>query len=474
MNLSDQLVPNGQTATEDIRVNPNIPMQDRESILNLWKVINSGKPYAQILEYIEHEIKESVRVVAFNYKFDCFLSDGAYAVSKAIEGKVGFAKQSNSGPSGQPPKMIDVTFADGRHIKVPFGTIQLPIFGEGAFVEMSYDYGSQTMHLKGQCQKRYTRDLDAIVDETKLFLKEDSIYKNQAIRYVEGDEPKFIDISTVDNTKLFLTPEAIFSTQPIEARIEKTAECIRNGIDIKFGVILEGPYGTGKTLYAYKLAKKAIRNNWTFIYCKNAEDALGAMQMAQRFCNNGAGVVLFIEDIDRILNKRDESTNEISLMMDGGESKNLNIITILTTNHLELIDPTFLRGKRIGTIVSLTHPDAETAKEILEAQLVSDTGESMLEDDVTPAAVKIEELQIVPAFISEITDRVKTHQIFSGKRTVSTQDVLSAITTFQRQMDLAKPKSAELSNNEKLGEAIKNVLRVEEVLENIDDIRQSI
>lgn len=192
--------------------------------------------------------------------------------------------------------------------------------------------------------------------------------------------------------------------------------------------------------------------------------------MAQRFCYNGAGVVLFIEDIDRILDKRDETTNEISLMMDGGESKNLNIITILTTNHLEKIDPTFLRGKRIGTIVTLTHPDAQTAKEILEAQLVSDTGESMLEEDVMPAAIKIEELKIVPAFISEITDRVKTHQIFSGKRTVSTQDVLSAITTFQRQMDLAKPKNAELSDNEKLGEALKNVLQVKDLSDKLDDV----
>lgn len=471
MNFLDIVQTNEQqTATEDIRVNPAIPMQDRDSILKLWGVINSGKPYAQILDFIENEIRESVRVVAFDYQFSCFLSDGAYAISRAIEGKVGFANQQNSGPSGKPPRMIDVTFADGRHIKVPFGKINIPIFGEEAYVDMSYDYDLQIMYVRGQCQKRYTRDLDKIIDETKKYLNEDSIYKNQAIRYVEGAEPKFIDISTVDNTKLFLTPEAKFATEPIEARIEKTEECVRNGIDIKFGVLLEGVYGTGKTLYAYKLAKKAIRNNWTFIYCKNAENALGAMQMAQRFCNNGAGVVLFIEDIDRILNKRDETTNEISLLMDGGESKNMRIITVLTTNHLENIDPTFLRGKRVGTVVSLTHPDAETAKEILEAQLVSDTGESMLEDDITPAAEKIEELRIVPAFIAEITDRVKTHQIFSGKRTVSCQDVLSVITIFQRQIDLAKPKSVELSANEKLGLALRDVLTVDEVKETLADI----
>ena len=47
-------------AQEDLRLNPNIPLQDKDSILKLWNVINSGKPYAQILEYVENEIEESL------------------------------------------------------------------------------------------------------------------------------------------------------------------------------------------------------------------------------------------------------------------------------------------------------------------------------------------------------------------------------------------------------------------------------
>lgn len=229
--------------TEDLRVNPNIPMQDRESILKLWGVINSGKPYPEILEYLNHEITESIRVITFNYQFECFFADGAYAISKAIEGKIGYTKQQNSGPSGNPPKMVDVTFADDTHIKVPFGKIDLPIFGDEAYVDMSYDHESNIMYIKGQCQKRYTRDLDAIIDDTKRFLREDSIYKNQAIKYVNNGDPQFIKLDGYDKIDLFLTEEARFSTEPIEARIERTAECQRNGIDIKFGVLLEGTYG---------------------------------------------------------------------------------------------------------------------------------------------------------------------------------------------------------------------------------------
>lgn len=469
-------------AQEDLRLNPNIPLQDKDSILKLWNVINSGKPYAQILEYVENEIQESVRTVSFQYEIDCFLSDGAYALSRAVEGKIGFAKQQNSGPSGKPPKMIDVAFANGTHIKVPFGRIDLPIFGEDAFVDMKYDHDLQKMYITGQCQKRYTKDLDNIIDDTKELVKTDSIYKNQAVRFVDGQEPKFIDLSNIDKTNLFLTPAAKFATEPIEARIENTAECIKNNIDIKFGVLLEGQYGTGKTLYAFKLARKAISNGWTFIYCKNAEDALAAMNMAYKFTKNGKGVVLFIEDIDKILNKRDETTNEISLLMDGGETKNMNIITIFTTNHIENIDPTFLRGKRIGSIVTLSHPDATTAKEMLLSQLTDEFGDSLVEGNITKAAEKIEELKIVPAFIAEITDRVKTHLIFSGRETVTEQDILSSIENFQRQMNIARVKPQEPTLGEKLVSNLRDVLgqegetrqKLDYIESKVDDIYNSV
>ena len=53
---------------------------------------------------------------------------------------------------------------------------------------------------------------------------------------------------------------------------------------------------SGKTLYASKLALKAVRNNWTYVYCKNPEDAKEALQMAQKFSANGKGILLFVED----------------------------------------------------------------------------------------------------------------------------------------------------------------------------------
>jgi len=432
----------------------------------LVEVVGSDKSYHDILSYIKNEITESTRIISFNYKIKCFLEDGAYALSRAVEEIHGFTtQQDRKGPSGNnPPQMIDVRFADGTREKVPFGKISLPAIGEGAHVDMQYDDKSQLLLLNGQCEKRFVRLMDEIVEETTRLVREDSIYRGKAIKIVdEKSSPSFIDLSTIDQTPLFLTPDAVFATQPIEARIEHTDRCKKNGIDLKFGVLLEGNYGTGKTLYAFKLALKAINNGWSFIYCPNPEKALYVLEVAAMLSKNGKGVVIFLEDIDKVLNERNSVTNEISLMMDGGETKHMNIITILTTNHLERIDPTFIRGKRIGSIVTLSYPDKATAKKMIERYLVDEFGNSLLEEDCEDAAMEIEKHKIVPAFIAEILDRVKSHLIYSGRTTVNCLDIINSIKSYKKQMEIATVKVGQESIDELFVRSFKTMVNAPEV-----------
>lgn len=173
--------------------------------------------------------------------------------------------------------------------------------------------------------------------------------------------------------------------------------------------------------------------------------------------NNGKGVVIFLEDIDKVLNQRNAETNEISLLMDGGETKQSNVITILTTNHIEKIDPTFLRGKRIGSVVTLGHLDKEAAQEMIEWNLRDENGVSILEEDCGLAAQAIEDSKIVPAFVAEILDRVKSHRIFTQKKTVNCEDILHSIKSYKKQMDIAITKKATTTPAEALISAIKEV-----------------
>lgn len=416
--------------------------QDSQKLI---AVLSGNKPYHEKLKYVKHELEESVREINFNYKIFGFLEDAAYALNQAVVSVHGFTELKNekSASKDNPPQMIDVRFSDGTRIKVPFGTINLPQFGKGAYIEMLYDGRRKTMLLQGVCEKRYSKLMDQIVEKTEEILTTDSIYRNKAIEYDGTGSPKFIDLSPYENMELFLTDTAKFATEPIEARIEQCEECEANGIDLKFGALLEGNYGTGKTLYANKLALKAIKNDWTFIYCSKPENTLEVLKIANKFTKNGKGIVLFVEDIDRILSERTDITNEISLLMDGSETKNNNIISIFSTNHIENIDPTFLRGKRIGSIVTLTYLDKSTAKKMLLHYL-----DGVVDTDCELAAEKVEEYKIVPAFLSEIIDRVKTHSILRNTNKVTEKDILNAIEQFKRQMDIAKVKLVTQSDSE--------------------------
>lgn len=79
---------------------------------------------------------------------------------------------------------------------------------------------------------------------------------------------------------------------------------------------------------------------------------------------SGHGVVVFVEDIDQVTRgNRDAAMQDILNTLDGGDTKDMNVITLFTTNHIELIEPTFLRGKRIGSVITMDCLDAEKPRE---------------------------------------------------------------------------------------------------------------
>lgn len=452
------------------KLNPALPLRDVESVERLLTQVEKTKSYHSLLTYVKNEIQENTREINFDYQINCYMKDGAYALSKAVENSIGFSTQKDKETASgtENPVMLDVTFSDGRSVKVPWGTISLPAFGPNAYIEMQYASGTNTMHIRGVCEKRFLNELDSIIADARNRVATDSIYKGQALKFSVDQDPEFIDLSHIDKTPIFLTPEAKFATQPIEARITRTEECIAAGVDIKLGVLLEGPYGGGKTLYAFTIAKKAIENGWTFVYNANPEDTLKAMEMAQSFCKNGKGVVLFTEDIDKILSTRTDATNKISILMDGGETKSQNVISIFTTNHLERIDPTFLRGKRIGSIVTLEAPDAETAETMMKALL-----EGEYKGSIKAAAELIAELKIVPAFISEICDKVKSHKIFNEQEFVTEQDIIHAIRGYERQMRASALRAEVETPAEALAKNLSTVI-ISDLRDEVDSLRDLI
>ena len=446
---------------------------EEEQKAKIISVCSSKMKYADVLNFIENEIEQSKRMSTFRYRLRCWRSDGAYQLNRAITEVFGVAKaKQDSQPSGgeSPIETLDIVLADGSRTKVPYGTIDMSDLGEGSSISISYDGDRHQLEVKGKCQYRFQSLMDDIITRTKELLATDSIYKNQILEITDINEPKIMRLDGIEKQLMVLSQKTEFELQPLRSRIFYPEKCIQKGIPLKYGCLLEGKYGTGKTLYAFKLAKDAVAHNWAFIYLKNPEILAEVLRMCQVIDRSGYGVVVFVEDIDQVTRgSRDAKLQDILNTLDGGDTKDLNVITLFTTNHIELIEPTFLRGKRIGSVITMDCLDAETAEKFIKASFTKEEG-YVLDGDFTEVYKYIESAGIAPAFMAEIVESTKSKLIFIDDNKVTPFHIKTSVESYQRQVALAQKKDVTETPSERLVKALRETLNTPQLNEKVEAV----
>lgn len=439
---------------------------EEEQKAKIIAVCSGNMKYADVLNFIENEIEQSKKMSSFRYSIRCWRSDGAYQLNKAITEVFGVARaKQDSQPSGgeNPIETLDIILADGSRTKVPYGTIDMSDLGEGSCISISYDFDNHNLEVRGKCQYKFQSLMDDIISRTKELLATESIYKNQILEITDINDPRILKLDGIDKQLMVLSQKTEFELQPLRSRIFYPEKCIARGIPLKYGCLLEGKYGTGKTLYAFKLAKDAVAHNWAFIYLKDPEILAEVLRMCQVIDRSGYGVVVFVEDIDQVTRgNRDAKLQDILNTLDGGDTKDLNVITLFTTNHIELIEPTFLRGKRIGSVITMDCLDAETAEKFVKASFTEAEG-YVLEGDFTEVYKYIEKADIAPAFMAEIVESAKSKLIFSDDNKVTPFHIQASVESYQRQVALAQKKDVTETPPEKLVKALREVLSMGEL-----------
>ena len=398
--------------------------------------------YADCIKASIDADKQNHRMSRINHHLRCFKSDGIYQLNKAITGVFGaVVSNEEHGPSvgDQTVNMVDIQLADGTRTKAPYGDIALDSLGEGSMISINYDESKHELLVTGKCQQMYMTIMDDIIEATKHFLATESIYKGQALEITDINDPQILDLSSIDQQLMVLSKSTKYALLPIEARLTEPQVFIERGIPLKYGALLEGPYGTGKTLLAFKLAKEAIENGWIFIYLKDPSLLAEALRMSKIIDRSGHGALIFVEDVDQVTRgDRDAALQDIVNTLDGGDTKDMNVISLFTTNHIELINPTFLRGKRIGTIISMGFLDAETAFDFMKQSF--QIGNYTIAEDLTEVCNLIANSDIAPAFMAEIVEAVKARLVFEKRNDVKSFDVEYAVKSYLHQVDLAKKK----------------------------------
>ena len=394
--------------------------------------------------------------------------DAAHAFVRVLERRYGWVnpqtKMTAFGP--QPPQMVMVRtgFLPQEYVEVPIGKFKLPDIS----VDLETGFARNPKNKAGSFLSFYvTADVKhadrkvimLLINETREYLKQHSIYQGKAMRLpvdrsgqVESDvAPSFIDLSKVDERGLILTKTNYdLLNHTVWTPIRKTAVARKHNIPLKRGALLYGEYGTGKTLSALVTAKIAIENGWTFIMLDDPKGLVQALEMAKLY----QPAVVFAEDIDRVVVRdRNDSANDVLNTIDGAVQKNSEIITVLTTNHIEKINQGMLRPGRLDALIHVTKPDAESA-----IRLVRLYAGDLIDKDEPLTALGEHLSGYIPAIIAEVVNRAKLGMIFREENRIIESDLITVALLMKAHSDLLKEDKPKPSKAEAVGLALADLL----------------
>src|SRR6478735_7631940 len=348
-------------------------------------------------------------------------------------------------------------------IQVPMGKMLLPGVKDAVYVGLN-PAGTQ---ISGTVRKADRAILVEIANLARKLLREQSVYRGRAIRLSVdsagdlelGRQPEFLDLSSVTEADMIHTAATQSQIDVnLLAPLKHTASCRKHGIPLKRGILLEGKYGTGKSLTARVTAKVAIDNGWTFIMLDRSQGLRAAIEFAKAY----QPCVIFAEDIDRSADREDEHVNDLVNMLDGVLTKSMEMVVCLTTNFIEKIDRALLRPGRFDAIISIDTPDAETAQRIVRSYA---RGLLPISEDLTEVGEQI--AGMIPASIREVVERAKLSMLQEDRAEINARDLTIAATGMQRHMALLNPVVVEQSAAEKFADGLVEVIgeRIAEALD---------
>jgi transitional endoplasmic reticulum ATPase len=358
----------------------------RSKVKKILLEIPEGMTLKELATQIIRKDEEENQLFAINYNVKGYhLLDVAVNFHRALADIFGWTNMMAPRDFfSRPPTLLSVETGLDEETgllevtQVPWGKVQIPQL-EG-FLETGMNPNASPPHfiLQGQIKFKYKNVIDEIMAVTRKFLRTQSIYRGKAVKVswawerqgqsydLVNHAPKFVDLSGHTVEDLILPAETIRELDlTLFTPIRYYHELKANNVPIKGGVLLEGPFGTGKSLAAKVAGKLAVDKGWTFIELDNIQD----LEPALRFAEFYGPAVLAGEDIDLVIENNEMSLSNIRNLMDGVDTKSHEIITILTTNHLDKITAkddgqSLLRYGRLS-VVSIPTPDAEAAERLV-------------------------------------------------------------------------------------------------------------
>lgn len=430
--------------------------------------------YDEAIESL-HRIKEQEGIkIGVHEEIEAFPLEGAWALTKVLKEMFGYTltPQAVQTMFGEMPaaSSVNLEVGPGKHEQVLWGSFKVPGVDGTLQTNVTRSSGLLTFVITGTIKKKDQATVKRVADGVRQFVRENSLYKGEAVKIetvfdhkdglykIEPNRPpKFLDLEKVSEDELTFSKDVgeLINTN-LFVPLEEAEKCRELNVPLRRNVLLEGPYGTGKTLTAFVAAKKAQKNNWTFIYLDRVEALKDALLFARRY----SPAIIFAEDIESVMKGgRKTSVNDILNTIDGIDAKNQEVMCIFTTNHVEKIEKAMLRPGRLDAVISVQPPDAAAAEKLIRVYARGLIGEG---EDLSGAAKEL--AGQIPAMIRETVERSKlfaiTNHTDGSKLKITGENVRLAAVQMKGHMKLIADKGPrKLTNGEQLERVIATILR---------------
>lgn len=387
------------------------------------------------VKYLRDYEKQQESEFEFARTFNFRPWDGANAFQRAMKrlfGTTGVGVTIQTLFGDIKPQYHDINVGPTETIQVPWRRVGFSPLSATFDLGTTHheDYGV-VFQLSVTCPRKYRTQVAAFFQVVEDELKTNSIYRGKA--FTGGGMPLFLDLGSVDPDRVVYSDEVMTQLDTnMWSLLEYSNQMRTTGMPLKRAVLVEGPYGTGKTLAGYLTAKKAVENGWTFILARpGKDDLMEVLQTAQLY----APAVVWYEDIDVVAaGTSDMQISRLLDVLDGITNKGVEVLAGFTTNHVSKIQKGVLRPGRLDAVVHIGELDRDGFEKLVRVTVPADRLGDIDFDQIGDAFHGL-----LPAFAKEAIDRAMRYNISRNKGHLSmieTVDLVNAAHGLRPQLQL--------------------------------------
>lgn len=181
-----------------------------------------------------------------------------------------------------------------------------------------------------------------------------------------------------------ITLDSIAGYKAEKAEAKKIIKLLQNydkyesvGVYVPKGLVLSGPAGCGKTLFAKAIANEAGVPFVDFKVGEDATDSLANLKKAFAQAKKKTPSILYIDELDKLTSQRFLSSDAVRNLIQylltelDGISASVGVLVIASTNFYSDLPNALIRSGRMDKKIVISEPDLDSRVEILNYYIKS-------------------------------------------------------------------------------------------------------